>query len=327
MNAKPIKLVDFIDKILSIKRNSTWKAQDFATLAATAANSNTYLETVNSQTMPNSDSLHYRISQDTDVSKLMDRFLRLTKQQLRKLKGKKAIVIADYTCEPFFGKTQDDWIHSYRPAPGSRGCYKFLVASVVIGEQRYFVYAKPVSTMADETFELWQMLAHLRTLGIKIKVLLMDRGIARDAENLALLHDMGIKYLGLYPKYRNIKKIVNEMKRSFINRKFRVKGVPTRLVIGKEKFAWVFVTNMEFVEFQKYLKLYKKRWNIETGFRVHDEAAIKTKSTDVRIRYFLFIAAMLLYNCWKSLAVKVSFKRFVMQLWRGVENACKTKPT
>lgn len=330
MQTKSNRLVDFINKILSIKQNAVWKAQDFALLAATAASHNTYLETVNLKTMPNSDSLHYRITMDTDVNKLMNKFLTLTKKQLRKLKGKKAIVIVDYTCEPFFGKTQDDWIHGYRPAPGSRGCYKFLVASIVVGEQRYFVYAKPVSIIADETFELWQMLTHLQILGIKIKVVLMDRGIARDAENLALLHDLKIKYLGLYPKYRNIKKIIAKMKLRFINRKFKVKSVPTRLVIGKDikrKFAWVFVTNMEIGEFHKYLQLYKKRWNIETGFRVHDEATIKTKSTDIRVRYFLFIAGMLLYNCWKSLVVKISFKRFVIQLWRGVENVCKTKPT
>ena len=327
MQTEPNKLVDFINKILSIKQNSTWKAWDFASLAATAASHNTYLETVNSETMPNSDSLHYRISMDTDVNKLMNKFLTLTKKQLRKLKGRKAIVIVDYTCEPFFGKTQDDWIHGYRPAPGSRGCYKFLVASIVVGEQRRFVYAKPVSIIADEAFELWQMLTHLQILGIKPKTVLMDRGFARNSENLALLHDLNIKYIGLYPKFRNIKKIIKRMKRSFINRKFKVKGIPTRLVIGKEKFAWVFVTNMEIGEFYKYLKLYKKRWNIETGFRVHDEATIKTKSTDIRVRYFLFITAMLLYNCWKSLVVKISFKRFVIQFWRGVENVCETKPT
>lgn len=276
--------------------------------------------------MPDADTLHYRIEQDTDVNALMSAFLSLTKRQLRKLKGRKAIVIIDYTCEPFFGKTQSDWVHGYRPASGSRGCYKFLAASVVVENQRYFVYAKPVSTIADETFELWQMLAHLHSLGIKPKVVLMDRGLARDAENLALLHDLGISYLGLYPKYRNIKKIVAEMKRSFINRKFKVKGVPTRLVIGKEKFVWVFVTDMEFAEFQKYLHLYKKRWNIETGFRMQDEARVKTKSIDIRVRYFLFLAAMLLYNIWKSLVVKVPFKRFVVELVRGVGCVCR-KPT
>lgn len=322
MSIEPNKLVDFIHKTVSIKQNAVWRASDYAELAASAASYNTYLETVSSETMPNADTLHYRISTDTNVSRLMNTFLKLTKKQLRKLRGRKAIVIVDYTCEPFFGKTQNEWVHKYKPVPGSRGCYKFLVASIVEGNQRYFVYAKPMGVNDDETFELWQMLAHLHMLGIKIEVLLMDRGFARNSENLALLHDMNVKYLGLYPKYRNIKKIVGKMKLRFISRKFKIKGVPTRLVIGKDKeFAWVFATSMEFAEFHKYLQLYKKRWNIETGFRVHDEATIKTKSVDIRVRYFLFIAALLLYNVWKSLRTTTSFKRFVIcAQWCVVRN-------
>lgn len=242
------------------------------------------------------------------------------------MKGRKALVIIDYTYEPFFGRTENEWVHRYRPAKGSRGCYKFLAASILVDEQRHFVYAKPVSAITDETFELWQILAHIEVLGIRIEVALLDRGLARNSENLALLKDMRIPYLGLYQKYRNIKKVIKGMKRSSINRKFRVGGIPTRLVIRKEKFTWVFVTTMEFADSLKYLRLYKKRWNIETGFRVHDEAQIKTKSTDIRVRYFLFLVAMLLYNVWKSLRVQISFKRFVICIaWSVVRY--ETKPT
>jgi len=327
MQIEANKIVDFIHKTFSIKQNAVWRASGYAELVASAASYNTYVETVNSEEMPNADTLHYRISTDTNVNRLMHEFLTLTHKQLKKLKGRKAVVIVDYTCEPFFGKTHDEWVHGYRPAPGSRGCYKFLSASIIVDEQRYFVYAKPVNILADETFELWQMLAHLHVFGIKPKVVLFDRGFSRDSENLALLHDLGVKYLGLYPKYRNIKKIIGKMKLRFINRKFKVKGIPTRLVVGKEeKITWVFVTNMEFTDFVKYKKLYKKRWNIETGFRVQDEATIKTKSTDIRVRYFLFLAAMLLYNMWKSLDVKIQFKRFVICAgWSAVRH--ETKPT
>lgn len=326
MQTNPSKIVDFIHKTFSIRQNAVWEAQNYAELVAGAASHNTYLETMNSGTMPNADTLHYRIEQDTDVNALFSAFLSLTKKQLRRLKGRRVIVIIDYTHEPFFGYTQNEWVHGYRPANGSRGCYKFLAASILVDEQRYFVYAKPVNAVTDETFGLWQILAHIEALGIRIDVALLDRGLARNSENLALLKDMKIPYLGLYQKYRNIKKIIKCMKRSSINRKFKVKGVPTRLVIRKEKFTWVFVTTLDFADSVKYLRLYKKRWNIETGFRVHDEATIKTKSTDIRVRYFLFLCAMLLYNIWKSIRVKMSFKRFVICIVRSVVRN-ETKPT
>lgn len=326
MNLNPRKIMDFIHKSFSIRQNAIWKTENYAEFLAIAASHNTYLETVNAKNMPNADTLHYRIVMDTHVNVLMNAFLATTNKQLRKLRNRRVIVIIDYTYEPFFGNTQNEWVHGYKPANGSRGCYKFLAASIIVDDQRYFVYTKPVSAITDETFELWQILAHIKMLGIRIKVVLIDRGLARNAENIALLKDMNVKYLGLYQKYKNIKKIIKRMKRNFINRKFKIKGIPTRLVIGKEKFTWVFVTNLEFTEFVNYLRLYKKRWNIETGFRVQDEACIKTKSIDIRVRYFLFLVALLLYNVWKSLCVAISFKRFVVCIvWDVIRN--ETKPT
>jgi len=328
MQIEPNKLVDFIHKTVSIKQNAVWKEENYAELVATAASHDTYLETVNKGTMPNADTLHYRLEHDTSVNALFSAFLSMTKKQLKKLKGRKAILIIDYTNEPFFGKTQNDWLHGYRPCQGSLGCYKFLAASLVVNDQRYFVYAKPVNLITDESFELLQILAHMEQLRIKIRVALIDRGFARSTENIAVLKDCGVRYLGLYQKYKNVKKIINGMKRKTINRKFKVKGTPTRLVIGKGKknIVWVFITDMMLGEFDKYLKLYKKRWNIETGFRVHDEARIKTKSTDIRVRYFLFLAAMLLYNVWKCLRIQISFKRFIICIV-GCVVRHETKPT
>ena len=149
-----------------------------------------------------------------------------------------------------------------------------------------------------------------------IKAVLLDRGLAKNAENLALLRDMRVRYLGLYPKYRNIKRVIGRMKRAYKNCAFRVKGVPTRLVIGRENIDWVFVTNLPEKEFVTYLRLYKRRWNIETGFRVHDEARIRTKSINIRVRFFLFLVALVLYNMWKILGMPTPFKRFVIgQKW------------
>jgi len=97
---------------------------------------------------------------------------------------------------------------------------------------------------------------------------------------------------------------------------FEVKGIKTTLVIIRdEKFDWKFVTNLRFVDFVKYIKVYKKRWNIETGFRVADEAKIKTKSLDIRVRYFLFLVALILYNIWYFLGKPVTFKRFVIRFF------------
>lgn len=329
MNNTPNKVVAFLHKTLSVKPNAIWKERDFSALALAAASRNAYIETMNCGGMPNADTLHYRIEQDTTVDTLREGFLALTRKQMRRLKGKRALVIIDYTYEPFFGKAKNAWVHGYRPAKGSHGCFKQLALSVVAGEERFFLYAKPVSQISDEALEILQALAYVEELGVRMRVVLIDRGFAASSENLAVLQDAGVKYLGLYPKHRNIRRIIASMKRSYKNCKFRIKGVPTRLVIGKvsDEFAWTFVTNLPRREFMTYLRLYKRRWNIETGFRVHDEAHIRTKSTDVRVRFFLFLVALVLYNAWKKLGMPASFKRFVITQEWGVINVQEQKPT
>lgn len=328
MEVKANKIVDFIHKTFSIKPNG-YESKDFAALLAIASAYRGYVETVNDKDLPNADTLHNRIKQDTYILSLLESFLNITKKYLPRLKGKTAIVIADITYDPFFGHdSADTWVHGYKPAKGCMGCYKFLAIHLIVGNKRYFVYAIPVNIVENQADVLEEALDYIKGYNIKAKAVLLDRGFA-DSKILELLRRRRIKHLVLYPKHSNIKKIIKQMKRNYINRKFKVRGVETRLVIGKqEKITWVFVTDMEFVDLVKYIKLYKKRWNIETGFRMQDEAQIKTKSTHIEIRYFYFLIALLLYNCWKVLKEKISFRRFLIEVQKGVE-ICKhtTKPT
>ena len=42
-------------------------------------------------------------------------------------------------------------------------------------------------------------------------------------------------------------------------------------------FDWVFATNIKYEKISRYVRYYKKRWGIETTFRVQDE--VKTRFT------------------------------------------------
>ena len=92
------------------------------------------------------------------------------------------------------------------------------------------------------------------------------------------------------------------------------------LVKDVEKYDWVFASNIFFRKAEKYVELYKQRWNIETMFRVHDEARIKTKSKNPVIRLFYFMVSMfllLIWNLYKK--AEFSFKRFVIFMYEAVK--------
>lgn len=76
--------------------------------------------------------------------------------------------------------------------------------------------------------------------------------------------------------------------------------------------AWPFATNQE--PTQELMDTYPKRWNHETGFRVHDEGHAKSKSSHPLIRFFYHLLGMILIILWRIQSVNkehVVFKRFL----------------
>jgi IS4 transposase len=78
---------------------------------------------------------------------------------------------------------------------------------------------------------------------------------------------------------------------------------------------WAFATNQQEIDLDGIVRTYRGRWNIETGFRVQDEATIKSKSKDAGIRFFLFAYEQALQLIWGVIfREEVSFKRFIIEM-------------
>jgi hypothetical protein len=323
MLSRAKKIRSFVDKCFSTRQNAEYDSRDYTDLLLRAASFNTYVETVKVGGKPDADSLHYHLHDKSELEGIRSAFGLVTKEELRELSGKQAIVIFDVTNESFYGSTTNPWIHGHKPDPGTTGCFKLFTASVLAGEKRYFLDSKLLNIFSDPVKEVLRVLSWLREHNIKIRVVLFDRGLT-SSTLLRMLKSENVNYLGLCPKYENIKRIILDMDKTdkfVLRQEFEVNGVGTKLVIVREeKWDWTFVTNMEFKHAAKYIRLYRKRWNIETGFRVQDEARIKTKSTNPIIRYFYFLVSALLYNLWKLLSLGIPFKRLLIEfcgMWGG----------
>ena len=87
----------------------------------------------------------------------------------------------------------------------------------------------------------------------------------------------------------------------------------------EEYRAWCFASNASDIDLNHIIVKYKFRWRIETMFRVQDECRIKTKSKNIRVRYFLFAYEQLVESIWYLFyREEVSFKKYLMEL----SNAC-----
>jgi hypothetical protein len=65
---------------------------------------------------------------------------------------------------------------------------------------------------------------------------------------------------------------------------------------------------------KRILKLYKKRWGIETSYRMIGQFFAKTTTDDYAVRVWYFVLAILLYNVWVLLNARVKDHVIVVRL-------------
>jgi len=107
------------------------------------------------------------------------------------------------------------------------------------------------------------------------------------------------------------------------NKDFNYWTAETKIVVIKSQFYnrkksewqdcfWCFATNLR--KETGLIKFYKQRWQIETDFRVHDEARIKSKSNNPIIRYFYFLTSLVLVANWQVNRIfypRICFKKYL----------------
>lgn len=314
------ELVKFVNSGLKLPTDTKYSATCHTKLLLKASSHAAYLENVKIPgKTPDSDTTNGYI-RNSPIERAHQSFTFGTERLARKFKVKRGVVIFDFTYEGFYGTLDSNpkWIHKYRPKKGWTGCFMNLCASILVGNRRMFLDSIPVPVVYSTEELVKEMLERLRQMGIKMGVVLLDRGFARDSKVIRIFEERDMLYLGLYPKYSNVEKILEEMEGTFLNRDFEVKGIKTRLIVIKDReYDWTFVTNIRNDKIWRYIQIYKKRWNIENGFQVCDRANIDSKSVEETIRYFYFLFTLLIYNIWKSFKIPIPFKRLVILLAEG----------
>jgi hypothetical protein len=167
------------------------------------------------------------------------------------------------------------------------------------------------------------LLKYCQSLKFKIKFALFDRGFY-SAELIDFLESQKLKYLMLVPIKKGVLreffdrtfefgKLIHQMKSSKKKSTWKPK---TNIIVCKDivEYDWMFASNIQFDNPTDYVMLYKRRWQIETNYRVEDEAKIKSKSCNYMIRYFYFMMSNIFHLLWivhKNLAYYAQFKRYL----------------
>ena len=213
--------------------------------------------------------------------------------------------------------------------------------SVLVAARREVVGIMPLRRGDDKNRLLLALLDSLKHR-LHVEGLLLDRGFDSGWLIQELKH-RGIRFLLLWRQAEWTRRVFEEMdRRKWLRKRHTlrvsegevsftlvfVKGVK---IEGDERtYRWVFATNMREKQPIRYVLQYRKRWGVETLFRVLDGQQIKTKTTDMGKRFFLVLVAVYLYNTWKeflsSVEFHVSFGEYASQVQAVLEEYFPCRP-
>lgn len=316
----------FINKCLSLLRLGHEWLNKLISSIVEAARTNSYIETV---TPTQSDTFHKEIK-NLDIKTLMREFEGFVRPSLKELKleNKHVKVGIDVT-------EDNTWITkglcNTMPSAhkGNHHINTFQYLNIAITEPFFFPLMSVPYTQLDDLVSLTiYLLKYLKTLPLKVDMVLFDRGfyIAHLIDYMEN-HRGGkpIPYLMFIKKTDSVKDYIKqteiyEVFKHTFNYCKDMSGWRSscKIIVWKPDpevypdVAWPFVTNLD--PTLETIDEYPKRWPHETGFRVADEAQIKSKSPYLIIRFFYHLLGMVMVVLWRIQSEKkehIVFKRFL----------------
>lgn len=331
----------FIHKTLSLLRmGNNWFQRVISSLIE-AGRTISYVETVSPS---QADSLHKAIK-EVDFSFLRRQFELVVRKVLKQLNFKKVKLAIDGTEDPYWGRN-GSFNTRAKVHVKSEESWQYISLAIV---EPYFVPLMSIPyRQIDDLDEITiNLIKYAKTLPFEIDLVLFDRGFYHAKLIDFLENKRGGKptpYLIFVPKNNKTKQYLamsedkvnsfeHQMNYTQEKSKWRpITKIVTYMGIGKDKngipIDWPFATNQKVS--LNLVREYRKRWNIETGFRIHDESKVKTKSSNPLIRYFYHLFSMVLILCWRVRNLMKGhevFKRFLRIVEFALREQILTAPT
>ena len=227
--------------------------------------------------------------------------------KMMELKGKVHDVAIDFHHVPFCGDKNTPLIRGMKPKSGTSWGYEYCTLDI-IGDDKLTLDVIPISALKKDYSILMELLfKRLETMSVKIGTVYLDKEFCND-DAISALAKLKINFIiacklnkKIKMKLENFKK-ENGHKSTVFEYHFNENGTKFNLVaVPHEKKEYIlFATNKDVKSIEEFEKSipeeYKKRWNIETGYRVKNDFKIRTCTKSPVARTLFFIIQCTLYN-------------------------------
>jgi len=268
---------------------------------------------------PSADVLFNRLRKYFDVAEIQKMFYLLfeiiwqiaNKGNLFKAR---VVLAIDYTDLPFYGDKNTVMIVGKEYKDGTSYGYRFATVNIVESGIRFTLLALPFGPF-DTQEEILIKLLNFARKRVKIRLVVADKEFFSSG-TMKLFNRLGIKFIFPCTNYSNIKELLEVVPTPYVVNDCIMKseilynmGIVSVIRKGKE-LKYAYATNIRLdkdgMTAGELAALYKKRWGIETSYRVKKLSYLpKTTSKNYFVRLFYFLFSVLFYNLWILLCILV----------------------
>jgi putative transposase len=226
----------------------------------------------------------------------------------------KVAIAFDWHDKRFYGKHNTKGVLGTKPERGTSYAYSYLTVSIITPRKRLVLAVLPLETRKGLPQLVLSLLGFLMMQYVKnLFYVAFDNGF-QDSQLLQALIDRNIPFV---IPLRDTVKLRKRWRWKRYARRFsyNTKGVWVDVVeaVDSKGLQYFLGTNLSGRP-KRILKLYKKRWGIETSYRMIEQFCAKTTSDDHVVRVLYFVLAALLYNVWILLNARVKRHVIVVEL-------------
>lgn len=258
---------------------------------------------------------------------------------------RKATVAIDYTRQPFYGNPDAKNILGGKQERGTTWGYTYASIDIVEAGRRLTIYSCTVNQFSDKADVVKKLIFEARARGVHISIVLLDRAFF-TIDVIAVLKSLSVYFI--IPAVKN-----DKVKEAMLNYDYDEEEPAKRFTLGDKKRSVTFnlylykrpvdqlpkkkkltVSDLYFgfaTNLPKPLAIrlpsfipqeYRRRWGIETGYRVQGNIQAKTTSANYKLRLLYQLVSVLLYNVWHYAnfllcrALKRQFDRPILTLTR-----------
>lgn len=244
-----------------------------------------------------------------DVEKMVVKAREIVFRVARKygLNKRRTIVGIDFHDKPFYGDHALKEVVGTKRKLGTNYAYRYATICICEEGMRFNLATVAVTQLNSREKIVLSLLKEAKKY-VRIGEVLLDRGFNNTDIIDLLKEELGVKYTMPLTENKKVKRISKDMKgivtmpyTFYEDRPIEYQTNVKLIVDKREKEAHYFITNIaddNKTALLLIIEAYRKRWGIETGYRVADEFYAWTTSKKFFIRCFLGLLSFLLQDLW-----------------------------